>query len=163
MLKDTHKDETSQRLFDTLETSATRGAGIVRQVLTFARGMGDKRVLLQPRYLLGEIAKFIRETFPKSILLAVDPVVFGTPAPVADGHEAIERMLPYVGARLAEGVRLSSITRHMLGLYHAQSNGRFFRQILSDPRRIRDEGVNVIDEALAAVEPIEETEPLAVA
>ena len=39
----------------------------MRQVLTFARGADGDRVLLQPIYLLAEIAKIIEETFSKAI------------------------------------------------------------------------------------------------
>ncbi|MEY2538517.1 MAG: hypothetical protein QOG67_2257 [Verrucomicrobiota bacterium] len=52
-----------------VEESAQRGASIVRQVLTFARGADGDRVLLQPMYLLEEIAKIAAQTFPKSITL----------------------------------------------------------------------------------------------
>lgn len=69
LLKDRHSDESSQRLLDTLQTSAKRGANIVRQVLTFARGVEGERVPLQPRHLLMNIDKMIKETFPKSIRL----------------------------------------------------------------------------------------------
>lgn len=67
------KSESGLSTLNTIEFCARRGADIVKQVLTFAKGIGDKKTLLQPRYLLGEVAKFIRETFPKSIILAIDP------------------------------------------------------------------------------------------
>ncbi|MBI4660954.1 MAG: response regulator [Verrucomicrobia bacterium] len=47
--------------------SAQRGADIVKQLLTFARGLEGKRVLLQPRHLIKEVAQIARETFPKFI------------------------------------------------------------------------------------------------
>jgi len=65
------------------------------------------------------------------ILLEVDPVLFGEPAPVADGFEAIAAYEPYVAARLAEGVRLSSITRHMLGLFPGRPGARAWRRHLA--------------------------------
>ena len=55
------------KFLDIVESSAERGSLIVRQVLTFARGAGGDRVLLQPIYLLAEIAKIVAETFPKAI------------------------------------------------------------------------------------------------
>ncbi len=54
-------------LLKTIETSARRGADIVRQVLTFARGTSGDRVLVQPIHLLDEIAKIAKETFPKTV------------------------------------------------------------------------------------------------
>ncbi len=56
-----------EKFLNIIESSAQRGAGIVKQVLTFARGASGDRVLLQPTYLLGEITKIAQETFPKSI------------------------------------------------------------------------------------------------
>ncbi len=49
--------------------------------------------------------------------------------------------------------RLRAIARHVLGLYHGQSGGRRFRQILSDSARLAGEGPELFLEALAAVEP----------
>jgi PAS domain S-box-containing protein len=61
--------EESENFLNTIESSAARGADIVRQVLTFARGAGGDRVLLQPIYLLEEIAKIAKQTFPKTVRL----------------------------------------------------------------------------------------------
>jgi PAS domain S-box-containing protein len=61
--------EESENFLNTIESSAARGADIVKQVLTFARGAGGDRVLLQPIYLLEEIAKIAKQTFPKTVRL----------------------------------------------------------------------------------------------
>lgn len=60
-------DQESTQMIDRIETSAHRGANVVRQVLTFARGIEGERALLQPRHLLREIIKIAEDTFPKSI------------------------------------------------------------------------------------------------
>ncbi|MDD5351109.1 MAG: response regulator, partial [Chthoniobacteraceae bacterium] len=54
-------------LIDNIEEAAFRGAGIVKQVLTFARGVKGERVILNPEALIGEVWGLVRETFPKSI------------------------------------------------------------------------------------------------
>ncbi|MBI5214396.1 MAG: PAS domain S-box protein [Ignavibacteriae bacterium] len=69
ILKRKFVDESSNRMLDTLETSAKRGSDIVKQVLTFARGVEGKQDELQPKHLLKEIQSIINETFPKSITL----------------------------------------------------------------------------------------------
>jgi PAS domain S-box-containing protein len=65
------RDETSkdlrEKIVSSIETSAQRGADIVRQVLTFARGAEGKRVIVQPAHLIKEMARIAEETFPKSI------------------------------------------------------------------------------------------------
>ncbi|HJY30561.1 MAG TPA: PAS domain S-box protein, partial [Pyrinomonadaceae bacterium] len=60
-------DENSKKWFEVLRTNAERGASMVRQVLSFARGVEGERVALQPKHLIKEIVKILRETLPKSI------------------------------------------------------------------------------------------------
>jgi len=50
-----------------IEESGRRGAEIVRQVLTFARGVEGERVTINPRHLIDEMGDITRKTFPKSI------------------------------------------------------------------------------------------------
>jgi two-component system cell cycle sensor histidine kinase/response regulator CckA len=70
LLRETATEE-SVALLDLIETSAQRGAAMVRQLLTFAKGIDGQRILLQPRHLLNEMQKFIKSTFPKDIQLQV--------------------------------------------------------------------------------------------
>lgn len=60
-------DEGSKKWLDVLRTNADRGANMVRQVLSFARGVEGERVAVQPKHLIKEIVKILRETLPKSI------------------------------------------------------------------------------------------------
>ena len=66
------EDERSQRLLPILETNAKRGADLVRQVLSFARGVEGENTLLQVNHLISEISNIVRQTFPKSISLSTD-------------------------------------------------------------------------------------------
>jgi hypothetical protein len=67
ILRKKNPDKTSQHILDSLESSAQRGADIVKQVLAFARGIEGERLLLQPKHIIAEIVKIIKETFPRSI------------------------------------------------------------------------------------------------
>ena len=60
-------DDSSRKWLDVLRTNAERGADMVRQVLSFARGVEGERVALQPKHMIKEIIKILRETLPKSI------------------------------------------------------------------------------------------------
>ena len=60
-------EEASRKWLDVLRTNAERGGNMVRQVLSFARGVEGERVALQPKHLIKEIVKILRETLPKSI------------------------------------------------------------------------------------------------
>jgi len=59
-----------QSTLDAIEASAQRGADMVRQVLTFARGVEGRRTKVEPALLLGDIARMITDTFPRGIVLA---------------------------------------------------------------------------------------------
>lgn len=61
------EDEDGQRLLAMLQASAERGASLVKQVLSFARGVQGERITLQPRHLIKEIVKILNDTLPKSI------------------------------------------------------------------------------------------------
>jgi PAS domain S-box-containing protein len=69
ILKQKFTDDQSRRMLSILESSARRGADMVKQVLTFARGVEGERVLLQTRHLLKEVGKIVGDTFPKTIQL----------------------------------------------------------------------------------------------
>jgi PAS domain S-box-containing protein len=61
------KDPDSKKWLQVLRSNAERGSSMVRQVLSFARGVEGERVALQPKHLVKEIVKILRETLPKSI------------------------------------------------------------------------------------------------
>lgn len=67
VLRDDISKDDKLKFLDIVESSAKRGAQIVRQVLSFARGVEGARLLLQPNHVLAEITKLIGETFPKAI------------------------------------------------------------------------------------------------
>ena len=69
ILKQMSPEGPSTEILDTIEVSAKRGADIVRQVLSFARGLEGQRVEIQPKHLIRELEKIIKDTFPKDIRL----------------------------------------------------------------------------------------------
>jgi PAS domain S-box-containing protein len=72
LMQNTLTDDRKQHFMKTIELSAKRGASLVKQVLSFARGVEGKRTVLQVRHLISEIQHIAFETFPKSIELSVD-------------------------------------------------------------------------------------------
>lgn len=58
-------------LLDTIASSARRGADMVGQVLSFARGMEGRRVEIHPRQLILELETILRDTFLKKIEVEV--------------------------------------------------------------------------------------------
>jgi PAS domain S-box-containing protein len=61
------QDQKGLQILSTLESTANRGADIVKQVLSFARGAEGERVLVQPKHLLREVQEIVHETFPRSV------------------------------------------------------------------------------------------------
>jgi len=69
LLREEIKDPGTLALLDSMESGARRGADIVKQILTFARGVKSAKAPLQTFRLLKEFSGFTAETFPKNISL----------------------------------------------------------------------------------------------
>jgi PAS domain S-box-containing protein len=69
ILQETATDPQAKMILETIEISAKRGSDIVRQVLSFARGIEGERVEVQSRHLLNDLEAIIKNTFPKDIRL----------------------------------------------------------------------------------------------
>jgi PAS domain S-box-containing protein len=67
MLKDVITDDEDLAMLATVQGSAQRGAELVRQVLSFARGVEGQRISVNPLRVVRDLCKVMRETFPKSI------------------------------------------------------------------------------------------------
>jgi len=84
-------------------------------------------------------------------LLEADPVFYGQPAPFASSKEAAQAYIPYIERQLANGVRLSAITRHVIGLFRAVPGARAFRRHLAVEAVKPGAGARVMADALALV------------
>jgi len=67
ILKTLSSHPQASKILETIEVSAKRGADIVRQVLSFARGLEGERIEVQPKHLLKDLENIIQSTFPKNI------------------------------------------------------------------------------------------------
>lgn len=85
------------------------------------------------------------------VLAGVDAALFGAPNPSAAPQDAVESYKPYLAARLAEGVPLHAMTRHMLGLFNGRPGARLWRRMLSERGVLQGADLSVVDDALAAV------------
>ena len=71
-LRLTDLDDRTQNLLKILESSAHRGADLIKQILSFAQGIEGKHVSIQPAHLLLDIQKIVEQTLPKSIEIERD-------------------------------------------------------------------------------------------
>jgi two-component system, cell cycle sensor histidine kinase and response regulator CckA len=67
ILRQSDLSEDDAKMLGIIEGSAERGAGIVKQVLTFARGAEGDHVPLQPKHIVTDMAKVMVQTFPKNL------------------------------------------------------------------------------------------------
>lgn len=67
LLRLTLKDEPQLTILSSIEGSARRGASMVQQVLSFARGVDGERHKLDPQTVIKDIRHFVQEAFPKNI------------------------------------------------------------------------------------------------
>ncbi|XDE62848.1 response regulator [Arthrospira platensis BEA 1257B] len=59
--------EKQNKMLKLIENNTKRGAHLIKQVLSFAKGFEGKLEIFQVRHLISEVADIARETFPKSI------------------------------------------------------------------------------------------------
>lgn len=81
------------------------------------------------------------------LLAQADARLFDDSHPIPTRHEVVESFIPYVESRLEEGIRLQSMVRHILGLFHAAPGGRRWRRYLSENAHKADAGIDVLREA----------------
>ncbi len=69
LLREPLPDDERMETLDALEASASRGADMVRQVLSFARGVEGRRLRVTASNLVQDVAKLVGDTFPRSIAI----------------------------------------------------------------------------------------------
>ena len=102
-----------------------------------------------------------REAYHNPYLMAAfDARYYGGTAVPRTRAQVLEAMVPYIHDQLARygnngaGLKLNSITRHMLGLMAGMPGARAFRQTLSDSRKLASGDPALLMEALARMQPL---------
>lgn len=91
-----------------------------------------------------------REAYQNPYLLVeVDKRIFNGAETSKSRYEIMGLLLPYIDGQLAQGIRLNSITRHILGLFHGEPGARAWRRHLSENATAPNAGINVVRDALA--------------
>jgi tRNA-dihydrouridine synthase A len=93
-----------------------------------------------------------REAYHNPYAMAgYDARFYGDDSAVKTRTEVLEAMVPYIQAQLdlyaSRGLKLNSITRHMLGLMAGLPGARAFRQIMSDSKRLASADPRLLLEA----------------
>jgi tRNA-dihydrouridine synthase A len=103
--------------------------------LKWMDGVMIGRAVYHNPYLLAQIDRHFYEDFH----------------PLLTRHEIIETFLPYVEQQLIQNITLSSMTRHILGLFQGQPGSRAWRRYLSENAHRPGSGIEIIQEALRQV------------
>jgi len=72
LLRMRHPDPRDEKILASMENSATRGVGLVKQILGFAHGVTGGPQLIQPGHLIDEIVGMMRQTFPKTVAIEIE-------------------------------------------------------------------------------------------
>ncbi len=67
---DSSSEAERKNIIEIIGTSCRRGADLVRQVLSFARGLDGQRIVIRLRHVIEDLKGMISETFPRSIKIA---------------------------------------------------------------------------------------------
>ncbi len=84
-------DDDAKRWLSMIKENAERGADLVKQVLTFARGMDGQRVQVRLRHIIKDLVGVLSETVPRSITVKydVDPELWTISADPTQIHQVL--------------------------------------------------------------------------
>lgn len=88
-----------------------------------------------------------------TLLTGVDEAIYGEETKAFDWWKLCDTMIAYCEREKERGTRLSTITRHMIGLFHGWPGARRYRQILSEEARLETARPETIARAFEAVLP----------
>jgi PAS domain S-box-containing protein len=97
-----------EEIITTIEMSAERGAEIVKQVLTFGRGVEGERRPLQATALIQELTKIMRQTFPKDITVesSLDPQLWQVIGDATQIHQVLLNLCVNARDAMPDGGKL---------------------------------------------------------
>ena len=91
-----------------------------------------------------------REAYTNPYLLAgVDQQIYGSEKSIPTRKKIAEEFIQYVDNELSQDIRLQSMTRHILGLFHGMPGARQFRRHISENAHKPNATIDVLLDALA--------------
>lgn len=95
-----------------------------------------------------------REAYQNPFILSqVDQMFYGDQRAPVDRESVVMAMLPYIDRHLANGGKLNQVSRHLLGMFHAQPGGRLWRRYISENANKPEASSQVLLDALKAMSP----------
>ncbi len=140
LLKRFGLNEQSLELVHNIERSAHRGSDLVKQVLSFARGVEGSRVTVFPMHIVREVEAIAQSTFPKNITFEADAP--NNVWPITGDPTQLNQVLLNLcvnardampdGGRLSVMVRNRTVTPADATLHPEVAPGRYVRIDVSD-------------------------------
>ena len=129
-----------QELFRVIESSAERATGVLKQLLSFGRGMKCERVVVQTELLIAEVVNLVTQTFPKNIRI-VSHIAARTPPLLGDTTQLHQLLLNLcinardampTGGLIELSSDLAEFTVPPIGNLSEMKPGRYLKLTVSD-------------------------------
>jgi PAS domain S-box-containing protein len=140
LLKQYNPSQLGLRALDNIERSAIRGRDLVKQVLSFARGVEGSRVPINVGDVIREVRSIVESTFPKNVSLEMDSPddlwwIDGDPTQLnqvllnlcVNARDAMP-----IGGVLAVTARNADIDEHYASMHRGLTAGRFVMVQVAD-------------------------------
>ena len=151
LLKEDETDPAKLEMLNSIETSAQRGAAMVRQVLAFARGVAGRAAPVNVLHIVRDVQKILRDTFPKDIELTVEsaPELWTVHADATQLHQVLMNLCLNARDAMPEGGQLVLALRNVViddivaGMSPACGPGPYVQVSVTDtgvgmPREVQD-------------------------
>jgi hypothetical protein len=140
LLKPGISGEKYERILNVVESSAERGADLIKQVLSFARGVDSTKQSLNVKYLISDVLKIMKETFPKSIEIKTytDGEIRNISGDYTQLHQVLLNICVNARDAMQAGGELSISTRNVStgeddgGDYYGMEPGEYVEITISD-------------------------------
>lgn len=109
LLKNKCSDRNTQQILSIVENNAKHGANLVKQVLSFVRGIEGDRTVLQVKHLILEMQQIVQQTFPKTIAITteIQPDLFPVCGDSTQLHQVLMNLCLNARDAMPEGGNLS--------------------------------------------------------
>lgn len=140
LLESDETDPDRREMLATMETAVKRGAEMIRQVLSFARGVEGRRIVVDVERLLDDLVAFSREALPRGITLDVERASV-LPATVGDPTQLMQVLVNLVtnakdamggAGRLRIAAEPLEIVDEYTSVSHAASPGEYIAIAVED-------------------------------